>query len=239
MMQAFWITIITIIVSYQLLPNLIARHFDPRVLRHFPARGNQIALTFDDGPSPVYTPELLDLLRDQGIRATFFLVTKNVQAHPKIVKRMAKEGHAIGLHSLNHRGFWLETPKQTRLDFEKSIQIFQELEIELIGFRPPWGTFNALTRHYACKAGLPIYLWSRNAKDWKIKTQPEDIVSRISQNLTVGEIIVLHDAGGDPKAPEHTIEALGIALPQLKKFFNFIPLTKGGECRELDPTPVS
>lgn len=237
MMRILLIFSITIILSYQLIPNVIERHFNPQVNHRFSPRQNEIALTFDDGPSPVYTPALLDLLKEQDVHATFFLVAENAQAHPEIVKRMVEEGHAIGLHSLNHRGFWLETPKQTRLDFEKSLQIFHDLNIELIGFRPPWGTFNALTRHYANKAGLPIYLWSRNAKDWEIETQPSDIVSRLTQNLTAGEIIVLHDAGGDSKAPEHTIEALGTLLPQMKETFRFIPL-KGGESDELDTRPI-
>ena len=238
-MQVFWITIIIMIGLYQLIPNLIARHLDPRVIRRFPAQGNQIALTFDDGPSPIYTPELLDLLRDQSIQASFFLVAKNAQAHPEIVARMAREGHEIGLHSLSHRGFWLETPRQTKLDFEESIHIFQELKIQPMGFRPPWGTFNVFTCHYAQKAGLPIYLWSRNAQDWKTKTQAADIVSRLSHNLAPGEIIVLHDAGGDKGAPSHTIEALGYALPQLKQLFHFVPLCKGGKYDELDPRQIS
>lgn len=239
MMRVFWITGIAIILCYQLIPNLIERHFDPQVIRRLPNQNNKIALTFDDGPDEVYTPQLLDLLRDQEVHATFFLVAKNAQAHPELVKRMAKEGHEIGLHSLNHRGFWLETPRQTRVDFEQSIQIFENLEIDLIGFRPPWGTFNALTRHYAHKADLPIYLWSRNAKDWEIETKPEDIINRVTQKLAAGEIIVLHDAGGDPKAPEHTIEALRTLLPQLKENFEFVSLQKGGDLRELDSTPIS
>lgn len=238
MMRILLISSMAIILSYQLIPNFIERHFDQQVIRRFSAQKNEIALTFDDGPSPVYTPELLDLLKEQDVHATFFLVAENAQAYPEIVKRMAREGHSIGLHSLNHRGFWLETPKQTRLDFEESLQIFQDMKIELIGFRPPWGTFNALTRHYANKADLPIYLWSRNANDWEIETQASDIVSRITKNLSAGEIIVLHDAGGDPQAPKHTIEALGSILAQMKKTFRFIPL-KGGNPHELDTRPVS
>jgi peptidoglycan/xylan/chitin deacetylase (PgdA/CDA1 family) len=101
-----------IILSYQLIPNLIEQHFDPQVIRRFSAQKNEIALTFDDGPSPVYTPELLDLLKEHNVHASFFLVAENAQAYPEIVKRMARKGHSSGLHSLNHRGFWVETHRQ-------------------------------------------------------------------------------------------------------------------------------
>jgi len=237
-MRICLLAFITVISVYQLIPNIYARHFDDRVHHSIEASGHEIALTFDDGPDQTYTPQLLDLLKAENIHATFFLVAERAQTHPEIVKRMINEGHAIGLHSLSHRGFWLETPRQTRLDFEESIEIFQSLDVDLIGFRPPWGTFNLLTSHYANQADLPIYLWTRNAKDWKIESSANDIVERISDQLANGEIIVLHDAGGDNGAPGHTIQALRQALPQLKKEFTFVTIEKGSKRHELDTKKV-
>lgn len=238
-MRIFLIALLALVSIYHLIPNLYARNFDGRVFRSIHAASHEIALTFDDGPDDVYTPELLDLLQAEEVHATFFLVAERAKAHPELVERMKTEGHAIGLHSLSHRGFWLETPRQTRLDFENSLQIFQELDVELVGFRPPWGTFNLLTSHYAHQADLPIYLWTRNAQDWAIETHVEDIVQRVTHQLADGEIIVLHDAGGDEGAPGHTIQALRTALPILKDNFKFVTLEKGNHIHELDTTQIS
>lgn len=237
-MRFIGFSIIILFLTYQLIPNFYARHFNKHVFHRMPNKAEAIALTFDDGPDPVYTPQLLDLLKKENVHATFFLVAERAKAHPEIVERMQKEGHAIGLHSFAHRGFWLENPNQTRLDFEESIEIFQALHVDLVGFRPPWGTFNALTAHYAQKEDLPIFLWSRNAKDWDIDTSAEDIVKRVSAGLENGEIIVLHDAGGDKGAPAHTIEALELALPRLKENYQFVTLEEGGDSRELDSAQV-
>lgn len=237
-MRICLLALLAAIGIYQLIPNIYARHFNDHVNHRITTSRHEIALTFDDGPDETYTPELLDLLKLENIHATFFLVAEHAKAHPEIVARMKAEGHAVGLHSLSHRGFWLETPRQTRLDFQESLKIFQSLDVDLVGFRPPWGTFNLLTSHYAAKARLPVYLWSRNAQDWKRETTPDDIVERITAELTEGEIIVLHDAGGDQGAPGHTIEALRTALPTLKEQFEFVTLEKGNKGHELDTTEI-
>src|SRR5690554_3230039 len=81
---------------YSIIPNIYFRYFSKRVLKRIPVEGKRIAVTFDDGPDPRYTPQLLDLLKKHHIRATFFVLGEKVKAYPEIIERIVSEGHVIG-----------------------------------------------------------------------------------------------------------------------------------------------
>lgn len=153
----------------------------------------KIALTFDDGPHPVWTPVLLDGLRQRGVRASFFLIGKNAVEHPELVERMAREGHLIGNHTYHH----------VRLDQEDEGKLKQEIEdtdkvIFLItgnhtGYvRPPYGVWKeGLEKDLGV---LPV-MWTIDPLDWKIK-DPWEITRKVVTQAREDAMILLHDCYG-------------------------------------------
>ncbi|QZY56390.1 polysaccharide deacetylase family protein [Crassaminicella profunda] len=208
--------LIFLFMIYGVIPNHYYKYISRKVIRKMDAKQKQIALTFDDGPDPRYTHELLDLLKDYNIQATFFLVAEKSLKNRDILERIIHEGHSIGLHSLSHKHAWLSMPFETKKDFEKSMKIFKELKVNLKFFRPPWGTFNILTQYFAKKLGLETILWSINGRDWSSQVTSKEIAKRIMNYIQDGDIILLHDSGGAEGAPKRTLEALKEIIPKLK-----------------------
>jgi Predicted xylanase/chitin deacetylase len=181
----------------------------------------KLVLTFDDGPSPVYTEKLLNLLKAENIKATFFVVAQNALETPAMIQRMKKEGHCIALHSLEHRHAFLSTYHYMKKDFAKSLHILHDLNCPVKFYRPPWGVRNVFTKHFIQKYHLHMVLWDIMTGDWKARTTPEMIADQLNADAFDGAIICLHDGcekyGGAKGAPYHTIDALKSAIPKLKK----------------------
>lgn len=157
---------------------------------------NLCALTFDDGPSR-FTPELLDMLASHGIRATFFMLGRNAQLYPEIVRRVIKEGHEIGNHSWSHPNLRkLSTDAQDR-EIEQTDEMLRSLGAAPLYMRPPYGSFDERTVKIADKIGVSIILWSMDSYDWK--RLPEDYARIISTRGTVYEpgelrgVFLFHD----------------------------------------------
>jgi peptidoglycan-N-acetylglucosamine deacetylase len=159
--------------------------------------GMSIAITFDDGPHPDLTPRLLDMLKERGIKATFFVVGTNVEEYPAIVARMAAEGHEVANHSWSH-------PTLTKLGFEsfrKQIENTNEAIAKVTGkrpvlMRPPYGATNAgLNKRLNEQFGLKVILWSVDARDWKYRNSNR-VYNWIIQNTRPGSIILAHDIHG-------------------------------------------
>lgn len=226
---------IIISLMYTVIPDYYNRKFSRKVTKRLKSN-HEIALTFDDGPDGEYTPRLLDLLKKNDVKASFFVVAEKAVANHDIFNRMVKEGHSIGLHSLNHKSAWLSLPWKTQVDFSKSVMLFEGLGIRLRFFRPPWGKFNILTQYNADKYGLKTILWTLSAKDWSRFVTANDIKNSIIENIKAGDIIVLHDSNGAEGAPSRTIEALEEAIPKLKEMgYSFViidEILEGGEYEE-------
>lgn len=218
--------LLLIFIMYNVIPNYYSRNISRKVIKKF--NNNCIAITFDDGPDERYTPQLLDLLKKHDVKATFFLVANKAFNNKDLLYRIIREGHEIGLHSLNHKSAWLSSPWYTKRDFSESLRIFKELGVNIKFFRPPWGTFNLFTLYNANKNELKTILWSVEAKDWSSKTTTEDIKNRIMEKIKQGDIIVLHDSNGAEGAPARTIEALRYVIPELKEQgYNFATIGQG------------
>lgn len=171
-----------------------------------------IYLTFDDGPS-LYTNELLDLLKKYNIKASFFCVVEFAKKHPDIIRRLKNENHIIGLHSLKHKNYMLQSVKQTKSDFENSIKIMENLNIRIKYFRPPWGDINLSIFKLLKKYNLEFILWNVMAEDWEGNTTKDIIAQKLLDRVKPGDIICLHDGRGKNNAPQRTIEALELVLP--------------------------
>lgn len=150
-----------------------------------------IALTFDDGPRRSTTTRLLDGLAQRGVRATFFLIGKNVEVNQDLVLRMEAEGHQVGIHTYDHRGNLLGL---NQADFAAQVDRTRNILGEILGhndfvFRPPYGLTDAGIRKWA---GAPIILWSIDPEDWGDQNADRE-VDFIAREARDGAIVLMHD----------------------------------------------
>ena len=218
--------LLTIFMIYCLLPSYWARNCSKGVMREGSWNRKEIALTFDDGPNPNYTPKLLDILEKYRVPATFFAMGSQAKLYPNIIKRMEKEGHLVGCHSYFHHHAWLMPPITTIRDMNRTYHILSNL----LGkpprwYRPPWGTFNLISIYAARRLDLDIAYWSIEAHDWAKDTTVEHIYNTVINNAKPGSIIVLHDNQGALGAPARTLEALPIIIQTLhRQGYRFVTL---------------
>jgi len=154
-----------------------------------------IALTFDDGPDPQYTPAILKVLRENDVKATFFMVGSKVRAYPEIARQVAAEGHVIGNHSYTHR----DMGKMSREQLAREIDWTQEIIEEVCGvrplmFRPPRGVTCPALLDLVAERNMVLALWSVSSRDW-LQLSPGNIVSTLSRNLKPGAVLLFHDSG--------------------------------------------
>ncbi|OPA80643.1 polysaccharide deacetylase [Paenibacillus selenitireducens] len=203
-----------------------------------PMNRKLVALTFDDGPDPNQTPEILDLLKKYDAKATFFVVGKKVALQPELLKREAKEGHEIANHTYNHIYFNYKVPVNK---LEKEISDTHALIAKHTGqqphlFRPPGGMFNEQLIQLAKEKGYLVVLWSwhQDTKDWR-SPGVNFIVQKVLNNIRGGDIILFHDWVEGPKHSQ-TVEALKIILPALQeKGYSFVTVSQLIETNKIVP----
>ena len=152
-----------------------------------------IALTYDDGPDPHCTPMLLDVLKESGVSATFFLVGVEAERNPEIVRRMVSEGHAIGSHSMHHPDFRRVGLRAVMSDVSESRESLDRVTgIPVRLFRPPHGRLTLLSALYLRARGYSTWLWNVDSYDWKNDLSTDDIVHNVAA-ASPGSIVLLHD----------------------------------------------
>jgi peptidoglycan/xylan/chitin deacetylase (PgdA/CDA1 family) len=171
-----------------------------------------VALTFDDGPDPVFTPRVLDILAQFGVRATFFVIGKQAEQHPEIIRAIAGAGHEVGNHTYGHRALWLLPPHRTREEIDRCTHVLTAI----LGappwyFRPPWGQFNWEAVRHSTRVQQRRVLWSLRGEGWLPVAKPQTIGRIVARRLHPGAIIDLHDGGG----LKHTPARMTTALPEL------------------------
>jgi peptidoglycan/xylan/chitin deacetylase (PgdA/CDA1 family) len=208
--------LILLYVFYTCIPELLFKYLHLGTIYKGPATVRQIALTFDDGPDPRYTPHVLNILKEYNAKATFFLVGKRAQAHPDLVQQILADGHEVASHGFAHRHAWLLHPVATWQDIAVAKQTLETLTGQrLAWYRPPWGAFNLATRIACARLGLKPVLWSRRAIDWLPGEYASEVVQRVVGGAHTGAIVLCHDAGGAEGAPLNTIRALPEILAKL------------------------
>ena len=178
--------------------------------------GAAVALTFDDGPDPEFTPQVLDVLAERGVRATFFLVGRRARTHPDLVRRMVAEGHAVGSHTWSHPRPWtiggLETLREYRAG-RRAVEDVAGRSVRL--FRPPNGYLTGRIALAAAAARLDVWLWTLDPEDWRPGVTPDQLLERLTA-VRPGEIVVLHDGLEDALAPEANDRSATVAaLPRV------------------------
>ena len=202
------------------------RLFAPEVIRQGTSPEKKICLTFDDGPDPAYTPDLLEILHAADIPAVFFLVGRKAERHPELVRDIVSAGHEIGSHTYEHRHAYGLFRNRSKAAVTQGITSLEIITGDpLIYFRPPWGALNLFQYKRLKKTGLKVVLWTANAGDWDIRNSPETIKKRLERKVQSNSIIVLHDSGGDPGAPRNMLMALpGIIAGFQSNGYQFVSL---------------
>ncbi|MFZ0709780.1 MAG: polysaccharide deacetylase family protein, partial [Terrimicrobiaceae bacterium] len=156
--------------------------------------GRCIAMTFDDGPHPVLTPKLLDMLKARGLKATFFLIGQNAAEYPDIVRRIAAEGHEIGNHSWSHPQLTKLNPAALREEVGRTSSTIAEIIGKpLVVMRPPYGATSAYINHWINQEfGMKVILWSVDPLDWKYRNSAR-VENQILAGARPGAIILSHD----------------------------------------------
>ncbi|MFB6614428.1 bifunctional polysaccharide deacetylase/glycosyltransferase family 2 protein [Streptomyces sp. NPDC056367] len=180
-----------------------------------------IALTFDDGPDPVWTPKILDVLRRNQVPATFFTVGTQVSAHPELARRIVEEGHQIGVHTFTHTDLGAASAWRRSLELRESqLAIAGAAGVTTPLLRPPYSSTNEAlsdadwdTVVQAGQKGYLTVLTTQDSEDWR-RPGIEKIVANSTPKGTNGQILLMHDAGGDRS---QTVAALEQLLPDLKK----------------------
>ncbi|WP_438432851.1 polysaccharide deacetylase family protein [Gorillibacterium sp. sgz500922] len=196
------------------LAQLTAKY--PRLffLRGDPAK-RQIALTFDDAPDPRFTPQILDVLKARGVKATFFVVGSRAEKHPDLVRRMIREGHVVGGHSYDH-------PDLTRLSdarFHAQIERTSSILTELTGnrpnlVRPPYGEIRERQLLWLGRHGYYTVNWSADSLDWR--NLPSDrVYANVMKSIRPGVIVLQHAGGGAGERLGGTIRALPRIIDEL------------------------
>lgn len=214
-MQTLLLWLFYISSFYAFIPGMITRVFGYRVFRKGKCE-REFALTFDDGPDPLYTPQLLDLLKRYNAKGTFFVVGKNAEQHPELIKRMYDEGHLIGIHNYIHKSNWIMRPATVRNQINKTDEIIYAITGQRTSYyRPPWGIVNLFD--FSKQNQFKIILWSSMFGDWREKMGADKLAKRMLNKLQPGEVMLLHDCGltvgADPDAPKQML----IALEQVLK----------------------
>jgi peptidoglycan/xylan/chitin deacetylase (PgdA/CDA1 family) len=184
--------------------------------------GPFLAITFDDGPHPKNTPRLLDLLKERGVKATFYVIGQNVVQYPDIARRIVEEGHEIGNHSYTHPALPKLSPARFAEEITKSNDAIQQATGVLpTTMRPPYGAINAaITKRLNEEFQLPVILWSVDPLDWKIR-KASHVSNHILQNSNAGAIVLAHDIHPS------TIDAMPAAIDGLlAKGFQFVTVSE-------------
>jgi peptidoglycan-N-acetylglucosamine deacetylase len=173
-----------------------------------------VALTFDDGPDPASTPQFAAVLAEHGVRATFFLLGSMAQRAPGLAAELAAAGHEIGVHGFDHRYLPARTPRATRSDLRRAVDVIERVTGTVPRFfRPPYGVLSGPALLTARELGLTPVLWGAWGREWSPGATPESVRSTLNRDLRGGVTVLLHDSGA--AAPPGSWQGALGALPLL------------------------
>lgn len=172
-------------------------HIDNAILKS--ATGKICALTFDDGPDKKYTSQICEILDQYQVKATFFIIGQNVQAHPAVLQQLINSGHEIGNHSYSHPDFTRLSASALRKQLEQTNTALAKYSATPRWFRPPYGAFNSTSIKAAAALGMNTVLWSVDTRDW---TTPgaERIKERVLAGVIPGAVVLLHSTNAQTVA---------------------------------------
>lgn len=172
----------------------------------------EVALTFDDGPSPAYTPQILALLRRYHAVATFFVLGSEAHRFPELVRTITEDGSVVANHGWQHLNLYRTGPAALWADAAKTQDFLRHLGVSPAPYyRPPYGNITPALTHLLRQHGYTVVLWSVDTRDWSLPGSSA-ITRRILTQVKPGAIILMHDGGGNRS---QTVSALEAVLPVL------------------------
>lgn len=188
----------------------------------------KVALTFDDGPDDIFTPQILDVLKEKNVKATFFVIGKRAEGYPKVMRRIVDESHLVGNHTWSHPNIMkisLEDAKQEVLKTEKLLKSYCDDSADRIKiFRSPYGSIDPERVEFISNIGYKIVAWNVDSLDWK-GLSAEEVKTNVLENVTEGSIILQHSAGGEGEDLSGSVEALPEIIDVLKEEgFEFVTI---------------
>jgi len=192
-----------------IMPLVIPRK---SIIWNNPVYKNTVSISFDDGPHPIHTPHVLDILEKHNVKATFFVLGAHVQQYPEIIERLLSEGHEIGNHSFTHNGYSKGALNQPA----KELSLTNKLLLDMFGYsiqlyRPPYGILSVRSILFCLRNNMTIAKWSIDSGDYIKKSSTMNIVSScLCKWHYDGDIMLFHDHNGT------TPLALDELIPSLK-----------------------
>jgi peptidoglycan/xylan/chitin deacetylase (PgdA/CDA1 family) len=178
--------------------------------------GSAFALTFDDGPDPVWTPKLLDVLRHEGVRATFFPIAPRAQAHPDLIARILSEGQTVGLHCEQHIRHSERDAAWLRHDTRTALGRLAALGVEPAFWRTPYGDVAPWSASVAREHGLRLVGWTADTNDWRGELA-SDMFDATRELLVAGAIVLAHDGLG----PGALRKGIGETLAYVRRVIDY------------------
>ena len=171
---------------------------------------DSVYLTFDDGPTPKITEQILDILDNYGAKATFFCLGNNAELYPELVESILERGHAIGNHSYNHTRGWLTTTDEYMASAYRAGQFLPHTRL----FRPPYGRIAIREVRRMRSQGWRVVMWNNISEDYDHKVSPQRCAQKVTRHIHPGNIIVFHDS---VKASKNMMYALPRVLEAIQK----------------------
>lgn len=190
-MNAFTEQIIHTVLSLQHLTNnlLIGKSW-----MRGPSASQTVSITFDDGPHPIYTVEILRHLKTFGAKATFFVVGKNAEQYPEIIRQIDEEGHEIGIHGWSHANLTQCSIGMVAKEIDQTSTLIYELTGKKPKcFRPPYGARNRKIMRCTRDSNLNVVMWSLNSRDWR-ESSANIMFERLEKIITNGSVLLMHDS---------------------------------------------
>lgn len=209
--------VLFLFLSFLLTASTPVHRTNDDIVWSVPTNEKMVAITFDDGPDILYTPDILAILKQYDAKATFFVVGFRAEKYPDMIKRQMNEGHEIANHTYKHIDFRGKS-KQT---IEEEIKKGGDVLYHITGkrptlFRPPFGYYNKQIIDTAKQQGYTVVMWSKHqdTRDWQ-NPGTSRIVRRVISRIQPGQIILFHDHGSGSR--KQTVQALKEILPILKE----------------------
>ena len=233
------VIVIGVVAIMDLLDLTISKSGDPYdkikiapMAKHIKAttrdlRGKKlVALTFDDGPSPITTPILLDKLKEKEVYVTFFVLGNMMRNNPDIAKRAREEGHELGSHTMRHQNLIRIPAQAAEADINESKAVFKDVIGKMPTLtRPPYGNFNGTVRS---TAGTPLIMWSVDTLDWKNRNV-DAIVAAALNSVRDGSVILMHDIYNT------SVDAVPVMIDRLRESgYEFVTVSEMAKIRHLE-----
>jgi peptidoglycan/xylan/chitin deacetylase (PgdA/CDA1 family) len=207
-MLALWILLGFGVIAIA-IPYVVIKHLSVGVLRRTPRSDGAIGLTFDDGPDPIATPRVLDILARANVRATFFVLGDAADTHPELVARIRADGHEIASHGYHHRhALFQRWPVVGFFDVRRALRRLGRVQF----YRGPHGAYSWATLAALWSARVQPVNWTVEAHDWHPAFTPDDIVAKVRAEASSGGVIVMHDGGRGAARVVHALEPVLASL---------------------------